>query len=109
MELLKIYSNLYVSESLEKKKRKVLRKIKKHQFVPDVYLITLAENKEDELEFYSSLLWKQYAKRNIPIFLVGLAKGYEEALDLITQITQEVHRETGEVEIRKYISDRENN
>ncbi len=108
MEHIKIYRHLYVSEFLEKKRDKILKKLKNNQFQPGIYLITLSQNQEDELEFYSTLLLKQHVYEDSPIFLVGIAEGYDDAINIIQMITEEVCRNTGEVNIRRYIMEKEN-
>ena len=37
------------------------------------------------------------------LFLVGIASGYTESLELVEKITQEVYDETSGVDIRNYI------
>ena len=41
-------------------------------------------------------------RRNCPT-IIGLAKGYEEALEIIEQIVNEVYQETGTAEIRTWL------
>ena len=38
--------------------------------------------------------------------IIGLAKGYEEALEIIEQIVNEVYQETGTAEIRTWLEAR---
>ena len=37
------------------------------------------------------------------LFVVGIASGYDEALKLVKQITEEVYEETGRTDIRNYL------
>ena len=46
-----------------------------------------------------------YPKRKI--FVVGLAKGYEEALEVASSIIEEVYRQTGGFDVRKYLLDKD--
>lgn len=108
MEHIKIYKYLYVSEFLEKKRDKILSKLMNNKFQPNIYLITLAQNKEDNLEFYSTALLKQHIYEETPILLVGLASGYDDALEMVEMITTEVYEQTGGVDIRAYITEKEN-
>ena len=39
--------------------------------------------------------------------MVGITKGYEEALELVEQITKEVYNETKGADIRSYILNKE--
>lgn len=108
MEHIKVYRHLYVSEFLEKKKEKILKKLSKNQFQPGVYLITLAQNPDDQLDFYSTLLLKQHVYEDTPIFVVGIAEGYDDAVDMVAVITDEVYQNTGAADIRSYIMEKEN-
>ena len=40
-------------------------------------------------------------------FVVGIAKGYEDAVELVEQIVQEVYNETKGADIRSYILKKE--
>lgn len=108
MDHITIYRHLYVSEFLEEKQDKILRKLKENRFQPGVYLITFAQNGVDELEFYSTALLKQHVYEDTPIFVVGIAEGYEDAVEMVARITGEVYDQTGTAEIRRYIMDKEN-
>ena len=39
--------------------------------------------------------------------MVGITKGYEEAVELVEQIVQEVYEQTGGCDIRSYILEKE--
>lgn len=100
---MKYYKHLYLSEGLRKKKKKVIRKLDKKKFQLDVYLITLAAEEKNQLEICRSLLLLQPAYPQKEYFVVGIAKGYEEALELVEQIAAEVYNETEGADIRSYI------
>ena len=61
-----------------------------------------------QLDFFYSLLLKQHIYENTPLFVVGLADGYDSALELIRQITEEVFAATQSVDIRHYILQKHN-
>lgn len=101
------YCDLYVSKDLEGKKEKVLRKLKANSAQPFVYVITLAQGKQNHLEFYSSLLLKQHIYEDTPLFIVGVAKGYDGALELTEHIVKEIYGRTEDTDIRGYIINRQ--
>lgn len=70
---------------------------------PQILVITLAQNEKNHLEFFSALLLKQHYYDKKELFIVGLAQGYEDAVELVRKITQEVLEETGNTDIREYI------
>lgn len=101
------YCDLYVSKDLEIKKEKVLQKLKANSAQPFIYVITLAQGKQNYLEFYSSLLLKQHIYEDTPLFVVGVAKGYDGALHLIEHIVKEIYEKTEDADIRGYIMERQ--
>ena len=71
-----IYKDLVTDEACEKSKNKILRKLRMHAGMVDVYLICLA-NGSDNFDIYDSACLKQKAFPRDTIYLVGLAKGKE--------------------------------
>ena len=101
------YCNLYVSEDLEDKKEKVMQKLESNSMQPFVYVITLSQGEQNHLEFYSSLLYKQHIYENTPVFVVGIAKGYDDALYLVEAIAEDIYKKTNDLDIRGYIQRRQ--
>lgn len=102
------YEDLYVGYNLLDKKRKVIRKIKNRKPMFDTYVITLPRNDYDTLEIYPSnvLIQKWYHKPDMVV--IGIAKGREEALDMMTLIIMECLEKTGNVNVKKYIMEQMN-
>ncbi len=97
------YEDLYVGESIIHKTNKIKWKIRHNAGTIDIYVISLASNEENLLDIIPSweLLQRGYPKQKI--FVVGLAKGYEEALDVASSIVEEVYRQTGGFDVREYL------
>lgn len=104
---MKYYRHLYLSDGLEKKKNKIIRKLRDNKLQYDVYLVTLPETEQNQLEIYNSALFKQPDYPIRELFVVGLAKGYESALELVEEITRTVYNETKGADIRSYILEKE--
>ena len=69
-------------------------------------LVTLASNGKDLFDILPSHLLKQKAlRRNLPM-IVGIAVGYEEAVDLVVGIVEETIRKTGGTDVRQYLKDK---
>ncbi len=101
------YKNLYTSESIsDSDARQIRRKMKLRGFVPDIYVITLPSNTQNLLDIIPTWNFrlKGYPKREIRI--IGLAWGYDEAVDLVRRIVQEVYDATGGVDIVDYLRKR---
>lgn len=69
----------------------------------DVYLITLAVNPENQLEIFSANELKQKARRRNCPLIIGLCKGYEEALELTMKLVQQTYEETGTARVREWL------
>lgn len=103
---MKWYPYLYVGDKAEVKKKKIIRKLKTGAGMIDVWVITEAANGADVFDIVSSAWLKQPAvRKNLPM-IVGIAKGYEEAVELVVQIAEETYRQTGACDIRKYLKDK---
>ena len=100
---MKYYFNMYVSEELNDKKGEILQKIENKQVQLNKYVIVLAQNEKNHLEFYDTALLRQDIFEKDSLFLVGIAEGYSGSLKLIEKITQEVLDESGGTNIRAYL------
>ena len=96
---MKWYKNLYVGKNAEKIKYKAFGRIKRGAFSPNLFLVIIANHKDNILDIVPSIQFKQSyfkSKRvNDRIYVVGIAKGYEEALSLVTQIVEDTYKNTG--------------
>ncbi|MGN0160411.1 MAG: hypothetical protein ACI4AQ_03375 [Lachnospiraceae bacterium] len=96
------YKNLYLGEMAARKKYKLLRKINK-RWLSKAYIITLPSNEENVLDIYSYNEILQHHYDENQLFVIGLAHGKEEALELTKNIVFEVYRACGNVNVTKYI------
>ena len=103
---MKWYPYLYVGEGASKKKNKIIRKLKIGAGMIDVWVINEAANGEDQFDILSSAWLKQRAVRKKLPMIYGIAKGYEEAVDLVVQMAEETYRETGNGDILRYLKSR---
>lgn len=104
---MRYYKYLYLSEGIKKKKRKIIRKLNEKKLQINIYVITLAQNEKNQLEIYNSMLFLQPNFPNEDFFVVGIAKDYGEALEMVEEISQEVYDATKGADIRSYILKRE--
>lgn len=94
---------LYLSPSLEKKRRKIIWKLRTGRPQPKIYMVSLAKG-DDLLEIYHSGILKQryYRKKENAPYIVGIANGYGEAVDLVIEILQDVWAATGGYNVKTY-------
>jgi len=101
----KFAQKIYLGESIDSKKLdKIKKKLKKAPLFAHVYLLALATNETDQLEFFDArwLLFRHY-DGYVP-YIVGIASDEGEALSLVQQIVDECIRERGDCSLREYLS-----
>ena len=101
------YDKLYVGESIVHKTKKIKWKIMHNAGQIGIYVITLASNRQNLLDIIPSyeLMQRGYPKREMVI--VGLAKGYDEAVVVVASIVDEVYRNTGTFAVRTYLAEKQ--
>lgn len=104
---MRYYRYLYMGESLERKKDKILSRLSGKKLQSEIFLIVLPGESDHQLEILNSnlLLQKYYPWKDD--LVVGIAKGFDEALEILEEIVQEVYNETKGAEIRSYILKKE--
>ena len=100
---MKYYHNLYLSDELKEKKEGIIYKLEHDKIQLNKYVLVLAENANNNLEFYDTALLLQRGWKKRRLLVVGIADGFEEALYLVEKIAQEVYDVTGDMKIRKYL------
>lgn len=100
---MKFYKYLYVGDTV-KEPAKVKRKLKLHAGQM-IYVIGLAGG-EDNLEIYHSAYLKQRYYRQHPPVIVGIASGYEEAVEIVVKITKECLFARGDCNLKAYLRQR---
>ena len=100
---IRLYCDLYVSECWQDKKEKIIKRLADNRLQPRVYVITLAQGEQNYLEFFSSAFLKQRIYKEAELFVVGIAAGYDEAVSMVKEITEQVFKETGDANVRRFI------
>lgn len=98
--------DLYVGASIVHKTSKIKWKIRHNAGQLNIYVITLASNERNLLDIIPAkeLLQRGYPKQEMHV--VGLAKGYDEAVEVATSIVDEVYHNTGAFDVRSYLAGR---
>lgn len=97
------HDDLYVGESIIHKTNKIKWKICHNAGQLNIYVITLASNERNLLDIIPAqeLMQKGYPKQNL--YVVGLAKGYDEAVEVAASIVDLVYHKTGGFAIKSYL------
>ena len=97
---MKFYKYLYIGDTV-KNPAKAKRRLRLH-IGQLLYVISLSKGL-DQLEIYHCAFLQQKYYRYHPPYIIGIAGGYEEAVDLVVKITEAALRETGRPDLKKYL------
>lgn len=102
---MKWYRNLYVSESIGSRVNRIKWKINHNAGTVSVFVIAFASNPDNLLDIIPAwnLMQKGYPKRQLKI--IGLAGGYDEALELVRTIIDETYQCRGDVNVWEYLKE----
>lgn len=104
---MKWYKKLYLTENTKASKMRIMEYTVLKKFQPDVYLIVLSDNANNYLEMIKAISLKQphYNKKEVwdKLYVVGIAKGYDEGIELMARIISEMYKNTGGFNIREYL------
>lgn len=98
---MRFYKKLYIGESIEKKKAKVIWKLKTRATLFDIYVIVYPKDGNEIEYFNSSFLKQKYYRKNKPM-IIGIAKGIDETELLMEKIILDTHQYTGNYDINQY-------
>lgn len=91
---------LYLSRSLQNKERQLKWKLKCGKILPEIYVITFTKN-QDLLEIYQSVqLIQKFYKKNPP-YIIGIADGYNNAVELVQKILSDALEEVAITDLNK--------
>ena len=106
---MKWHEPLYLSESMQKKVKLIKWKLNHNAGAWNGYVLTFSSNPENLLDIYPMKSLKQNGFWKEQMEIVGMAGTYEEALELVQIIIEEVYRETQSTDIRAYINKKTEN
>ena len=98
---MKYYKYLYTSENIINSD-KLKAKLNLHKGMFNIYLISLCPG-SDQLEIMNAYYLKLKYYRAHPPVVVGLAKGYDEAVNIVVKIITEAVDRTGVADAKEYL------
>ncbi len=102
---LNYHHKLYHSDTItEYDLARIKQQLDKNILLSDVYLIIPAINQQDQLEFFHSRQLAQPYYRQHSMTVIGIARSYTEAVDMIQRIVQECLDARGDCLLREYLS-----
>ncbi len=101
--MLNWYNHLYVGDNAKKRVEKYKKNLDKRKMTPGIYLVTIAANGVDQLDIISSYYLLQNTLYCRCPMIVGIAKGYDEARDLVLAMLEDTLANTGTANIKDYL------
>ncbi len=95
---------MYIGDAIRKKSARVQKKLEGGKFVPDVFLITAPTNEANLFDILPTreLLFPYHKKRDILVY--GIAKSKDEAVELVTEMLEDMYRDTGGLCSKEYFA-----
>ena len=81
---------------------KVKWKLKHNVGQLNIYVISLAYG-NDLFSIHHCAYLKQKIYHKHPLFVIGIANGYDEAIKLVQKIVEDIYEKTGEYKIKDYL------
>jgi hypothetical protein len=102
---MKWYRDLYVGDSITDRKNKIKWKIMHNAGLVNYYVIAFAANRDNLLDIIPTwaLMDRHFPKKELKI--IGIARGYGEALEVTRRIIDETYRHTGGVDVWAYLKE----
>lgn len=94
------YKKLYVSEAAAKRRFTIIQKIRDGSAPPKAYVIVPASNPQNLLDIWQAA---GMPKEKEEWIILGIAWGYQDALELAAQMADEIYRTTGTFDFNAYL------
>ena len=96
-------NRLYVGEKAVPHKKTIVKKIKNNKFQLGIYVLALPANEDNVMDIYpAQVLMQEHFKKSNQL-IVGIAKGKDEALELMIQMITDSINETGSYRVKDLV------
>ncbi|MCI8661706.1 MAG: hypothetical protein HFG69_00315 [Hungatella sp.] len=100
------YTHLYMGEKAKRHSYSIIQSIQEKSFRPGVFVITPPSNGNNVLDIYPSYMLLLCDEREKELKILGIAYGYQEALELAGTIVSEMYEETGGFGLEEFLAER---
>ena len=104
---MRFYKYLHVQDELEKKKDKIIKKLKQKKILLSCHVVALSSNPKNQRDIYSSKYLFQPGFPTDELFVVAIVKSHDDALEFVENLVKDVYNETKGTDIRSYILEKE--
>ena len=102
---MKWFKDLYVSDQAATEITKLMDKINNGKLLVGVYVITLASNKNDNLDILNANLLLQKYYKEKEVYIVGVAKSKAECIDLVKRIISDCYKQRNDEKIKEFLAE----
>lgn len=99
----KFIDKLYIGKTVMWRSAEIKWRLRLFRRVRNVFLILVPQREGDQLEIMDSVYLRQDYYKRFPPVIAGFAYGYDEAVEVVVSLIEEVYRETGSCDIKGYI------
>ena len=101
---MKVVDTPYVQGFKDKKKEKILKKLRHKRKIDGIYVVTLPLITDGLLDIYEykNLFGKFYKKISDEIYIVGVAKSKEDANEVVRDIVQDMYDAGEDFDTRRF-------
>ncbi|MFI3170972.1 MAG: hypothetical protein R3Y58_01180 [Eubacteriales bacterium] len=100
---MRFYEKLLLSDAIKESKETVIEKIETGKLLFHTYIIAVPIGCTDsQLEIFHVEFNNQLIFKNQDYLIVGISVGYQEAIDMVVEITHHIYKETSDAQIKKY-------
>lgn len=96
------YEKLWVGPGAQKKKKKILSAIEKQERFLQAYVICLSQSPYEQLEILPSRMLGSPGCPEESLYVLGIAIGKQEAMELVAEMAEQIYRETGNLNMKQY-------
>lgn len=98
------YKHLYVGERAKKRRFSIIQGLRLHRVLPGVHVITPAANPQNLLDIYpAAVLLNKKMKNREDLLVLGIGADYDDALETVRRIVDDMYRETGGFSIDEFL------
>ena len=98
------YNHLYTGTKAKRHRFSIIQNIREERYLPGIYVITPPSNGNNVLDIHPVTEFANpfYAERQ-ELLILGIAEGYQEALELAGTIVTEMYEKTGGFCLDKFL------
>ena len=102
--MIKWSKELYFDDTVKKKPDKWKKRVEEGKLSLNLFCICLASNENNLFDIINcNELFFYHYKRNV-LYIAGLAKTREDAIDLLQDMIEDIYNKTGDIKVREYFT-----